>query len=143
MPAGELALPGGLSRREVVALHTGRAPARGPARVSAPAAARPAPFERMRLPARAARATAPRYVIQTVEAPESWRLGLLRRAVGRLDLGDAVRGIEVDGSDGLLQLTIEVGGRSRRAARRAERAFAEVWYDAFGERDAEHLGRFA
>ena len=105
--------------------------------------ARPSRLEEIPRPAPAARTAAASYLIQTGETAESWRFGLLARAIARLDMdAAAVRAIDAVASDGLVHVEIEVAGRSRRAARRAERAFDQVWYDAFGERDAPHAGRF-
>ncbi len=66
---------------------------------------------------------------------------LLARALERVPTPGAGwtvgSGVRVDG--GCLGILIEVPGRGRLALNRAEDAFVEVWYDAFGDRDVGHL----
>lgn len=61
---------------------------------------------------------------------------LLERAVERRRVAHAAEplgfGVRFDGES--LGVLIEVPGRGRLALSRAEAAFAEVWYDAFGDR---------
>ena len=77
---------------------------------------------------------------------------LLDRALSRLD--EATRHISID-SDVIEKLkypreTIKMrllirmdlpAGSVRRARRRGEQIFSQVWYDAFGEREPGHEGR--
>lgn len=82
-----------------------------------------------------------RYVIW-IPGDDPWRRAPLQRAIDRLDLGQhrALRGIEVQPPNGSLRIAFDLEGRPRYAAREAERAFASLWYDAFGERGAPHCG---
>jgi len=65
---------------------------------------------------------------------------LLERAVERRQAtqqdADLGAGVRFDGDR--LGVLIEVPGRGRLALSRAEDAFAQVWYDAFGDRGIGH-----
>lgn len=85
-----------------------------------------------------------RFEVLADRKAEPRALDALERAVTRMmaDDANAPRDVEVGESGGRLLIRMDLpAGSVRRARRRGERIFAQVWYDAFGEREPRHEGR--
>jgi hypothetical protein len=84
-----------------------------------------------------------RYEIQTITYASFAAVEQLERAVARLRIpGDGVvQRVDVQAPDGRLWLAIDLAEAEARAVVEAEKLFALLWYDAFGDRTARHLGR--
>jgi hypothetical protein len=71
------------------------------------------------------------------------RVAQLERAVARLQIAEdgVVRRVDVAAPNGRLQVAMELAAAEARAVAEAERLFAFLWYDAFGDRTARHQSR--
>jgi hypothetical protein len=84
-----------------------------------------------------------RYEIKTLKDGSPVAVHQLERAVARLEILEegVVTRVDVGAAGGRVQVAMDLAGWGSRAIAEAERVFALVWYDAFGDRTARHLGK--
>jgi hypothetical protein len=83
-----------------------------------------------------------RYEIRCHKEGTPQETAALERAFMRMLEGafPALQGVGVREHNGHLQIWMDFEGSVERARHRAEDAFSEAWYDAFGELGSAHLG---